>query len=244
MQWNLREVPNYRVHARDGDLGIVTDIYVDVLHWMVRYLGVTRSEKSESRRFMLVPEVISRIDREYGVIFLFLDTATIHDSPTITAGKNIPWREEIRLREYYGRPNYWPALSPSELNTQTYATGCPHLRSLEDVLGYRVSAGGEDIGSLTNLIIDDHTWKIHSLEVDAGGWLPADQAWVRTDCVKHVREAEQQITLTIGQDAVLLNPQPCRAALQLADGAAHGQAISGAPPKFRNTPRPHPLKTK
>ena len=208
MQWALSDISGYAVHARDGSLGFVRDMYFDDVDWRVRYLAVSGSSKSGAGRFLLAPEVISRTDREFGSISVFLRIAAVHDSPIIAAARNLPWQDERRLREYYGWPNYWPALSEAEQEAQELATGRPHLHSLEEVLGYRLFAGGDDLGPLLDLIVDEHTWKIHCLEVDASSWLLAGRAWVRSDCIQQVRGARKQITLTIRRDAILDGPQP------------------------------------
>ena len=63
MLWDLSEVPGYRVHGRDGSLGVVTDLYVDDADWHVRYLAVTGGEKTGPGRFLLAPAMIRRIDK-------------------------------------------------------------------------------------------------------------------------------------------------------------------------------------
>jgi hypothetical protein len=208
MNWALSDISGYSVHARDGSLGVVRDMYFDDVDWMVRYLVVSGGDRSGPGRFLLAPEVISRTDREFGLISVFLRTAAVHDSPMVAAERNLPRQDERRLREYYGWPNYWPAPASAERFSQAQAAGSPRLQSLEAVLGYRVLAGGEDLGPLLDLIVDDHTWKIHCLEVDASSWLPGGRAWVRPDCIQQVRGAKKQITLTILRDAVLASPQP------------------------------------
>jgi hypothetical protein len=208
MRRNLSDVTGYCVHARDGSLGIVQDIYFDDIQWMVRYLAVSgEGGKSRPANFLLAPEVISSIDREFGLISVFLRTAAVLDSPAVTATRDLPRQEERRLREYYGWPNYWPAPSSSEQFAQAQASVSPHLHSLATVLGYRLLAGTEDLGPLTNLIVDDHTWKIHCLEMDVSSWRPAGRGWVPTEAIKQLREAKQQIALTIRREAVMDSPQ-------------------------------------
>ena len=76
MRWSLSEVVGYCVHGRDGSLGTVRDVYFDDVAWQVRYLAVTgEGGKPEASRFLLAPEVISSIDREFGLINVFLRIA-------------------------------------------------------------------------------------------------------------------------------------------------------------------------
>jgi uncharacterized protein YrrD len=236
MQWALSEISGYSVHARDGSLGIVQDMYFDDVDWRVRYLAVSGGVRSGPGKFLLAPEVISSTDREFGLISVFLRTAAVHESPMIAAERNIPRQEECRLREYYGWPNYWPAPMSAEQLAHAQAAGSPRLHSLEDVLGYRILADGEDLGPLIDLIVDDHTWKIHCLEMDASSWLPGGRAWVRCDSIQQLCENKKQIALTIRRDAVLAGQQPDLHRLCASDGAlaphdnsAVKQVYEGAP---------------
>jgi sporulation protein YlmC with PRC-barrel domain len=220
MTWDVSEILGYCVHARDGSLGTVQDMYFDDVDWQVRYLAVSGGSKSGSGRFLLAPEVISSTDREFGLISVFLRTAAVHDSPMVAADRDLPRQEERRLREYYGWPNYWAAPASAEQLAQTQAAGSPSLYSFEDVLGYRVLASGEDLGSLIDLVVDDHTWKIHALEVDARSWRPAGRVWFRPDCIQQVLVAKRQIALTTRWDADMTSPQPDLQVLLAPDGAS------------------------
>ena len=212
MRWALSDASGYCVHARDGSLGTVTDIYFDDVNWMVRYLAVSGgNEIAGQRNFLLAPEVINSIDREVGWIFVFLRTATVHNSPEISTEKNITQQKEHKLRTYYGWPNYWPNLSSTEPSTPPQMAGKPRLHSLTGALGYRVLADGEEIGGLTDIIVDDHTWKINGLEVDTTRWLPVGRVWLRSDCIRHWDDKQHQVALTLPRSAinesVIYNPQ-------------------------------------
>ena len=209
MQWNLSEVLGYRVHARDGSLGFVTDLYVDDMYWKVRYLVVTGDEQAGARKFVLAPETISRIDREIGWMSVLLSIDTVRDSPVIATGGHILWREESKLRAYYGLPNYRSGLSASRKAPQAHTVGSPRLHSLKELLGCSALTDIEEeaIGPLVDLVFDDRTWTVHSLEVDTSSWLPADRVWLRPDDIKQVRGIQKQLTLNIPLAVVLDRPK-------------------------------------
>lgn len=200
MRWALSELSGYCLHGRDGSLGTVSDTYFDDVHWVVRYLAVRGHEQARPRSFLLAPQAICSTDREFGLISVFLRTAAVYNSPSITSPQNLPREEEARLREYFGWPNYW---ADAAVSVRT-----PHLHSMEQCLGYRVLAGGEDIGPLLDLIVDDHTWQIHFLELDASSWLPAGHIWIRSDCIQQVRSASKQLDLNLSRAAVLNSLKP------------------------------------
>ena len=197
MQAELNELLLFRVNAQKGALGQVTDVYFDDVSWRVRYLAVT-SEAGQSglRQFLLTPEVIGSVERHRGLITLVSRQAAIYSRPVVATARNISRQEEGRVRAFYGLPNYWP--NPATPGTDARAPEAvhTHLHRLGEVLGYRVFVGQDDIGGLLNLAMDDGTWEIQNLEVDASAWLPAGRIWVRAACIQRVREREREIVLT------------------------------------------------
>jgi hypothetical protein len=205
MQWNLSEVLGYRVNARNGRLGFVTDLYVDDIYWEVRYLVVTGDEQAGARKFLLAPEMISRIDREIGWLSVFVSTAMVRDSPPAATGRHLFWSEEHGLRAYDGLSGHWPEQVPA---AQGVRSGLSQLHSLCSILGSRVLAGDneEDIGPLLDLVFDDSRWAVHSLEVDASCWLPAGRFWIRSSGIRQVRGSSKQVVLGLPLDALLTSP--------------------------------------
>lgn len=204
MRWELSEIWSYRVHARDGSLGSVSDLYFDDAYWKVRYLVVTgASGQTRPQQRLLAPEAISRTDRECGLISMALRQAAVHGSPAVAAARTLPRQEESKLRAYYGLPDYWPEQTAPDREAIRPSADGTRLYSLGAVLGYHVYAGRDDIGCLCDLVIDDRTWAIQSLEVTASSWLPTQRLWIQPACIQQVREFQQQIVLTIPRAAIM-----------------------------------------
>ena len=208
MRLHLSEVPGYLVHGRDGNLGAVTDLYFDDVYWRVRYLSVTGGDKTGPRSFLFAPGMISRIDREIGWIALLVKAAAVCESPEVPAGRNSAWKEESCQRDYYGMPYCWPSMASSGQVAQFHAAGSQRLHSLKQVLGNRVLAGegDEDIGPLTDLVVDDHTWEVQGIEVEAGRWLPTGRVWISAAGIRQVRGSSKQVVLGLPLDALLTSP--------------------------------------
>jgi len=219
MRWDLSELAGYRVHALDGNLGRVADIYFDDVEWQVRYLAVSGKRKAQPRKFLLAPEVISHIDRESGLLSVRLKTTVVHDSPAVLGG-GLSRQDESNLRAYYGWPDYWSAMAPAQEAGPFPALDLSRLHSLAEVQGYRVLAedSPEDLGPLTELIINDRTWKIHGIEVDVSDWLPAGRVWVRSVDIKQVCRAPKEIALSIRREALADRPKPDLPMLGTPDG--------------------------
>lgn len=207
MQAELTELLLFRVYAEQEALGHVTDVYFDDAGWRVRYLAVT-SEAGNSglRQFLLAPEAIGGIDRHRGLISVVSRQAAVYSRPVVAAARNISRQEEGRVRAHYGLPNYWPNAATPETDVRAPAAVRTHLHRLGAVLGYRVVVGQDDIGSLINLAMEDGTWEIQNLEVDASNWLPAGRIWVRAACIQWMRELEHEIVLTMPRAAAVQRP--------------------------------------
>lgn len=219
MRWELNDIASYRVHARDGSLGTVSDVYFDDMFWMIRYLAVTgESSPTGQRQYLLAPEVISGTDREYGLVSVVLRQHAVLGSPAVVVDKTIPRTEENKLREYYGLPDYWPPLAAGEETPQMYAAHNPRLHSLDEVLGYRVLAGQDEIGALIDIAIDDRSWAIQGLELDASAWLPTGRIWIKPDGVRQVRAQKKEITLSVTREAVASHPKLALTAMQETQG--------------------------
>src|SRR5690606_34910507 len=52
------------------------------------------------------------------------------------------------------------------------AREAPMLRSLDDIIGYRLSADDGRIGKVADFYFDDRDWTIRYLVADTGRWLP------------------------------------------------------------------------
>jgi hypothetical protein len=46
------------------------------------------------------------------------------------------------------------------------------LLRCEEIMGYRLAAGDDEIGTVADLYFDDHTWAVRYFVVDTGRWLP------------------------------------------------------------------------
>ncbi|MCX7010742.1 MAG: hypothetical protein NTY53_26450 [Kiritimatiellaeota bacterium] len=213
MRWNLSELTSYRVHARDGSLGTVRDVYFDAEYWIVRYLAVTGDAgQAGPHKFLLPMEAIGSTDREYGLLSVKLGSAAVQSSPAVAVDRPITSGAEVRLRDYYGLPNYWADLVFPEAGAPEQLSCSPRLYSLEEVLGYRIYAGAYDIGYLIDLATDESSWTIQSLEVDASGCLPAEHIWVHTEHIQQMRRMKKRIDLTLPREALAHN---AKAGLQL-----------------------------
>lgn len=59
----------------------------------------------------------------------------------------------------------------------------PHLRSTREVIGYTIRARDGEIGAVDDFLVDDPTWVVRYLVIDAGGWWSGKKVLVAPDWV-------------------------------------------------------------
>ena len=100
---------HYAIHATDGIIGYVRDVYFDDHSWVVRYLVVETSGSLPVRKVLISPISVTRVDAMEHVLTLSITRQQVEDSPGIDTDKPISRGHERSVLGYYGYPNYWGA---------------------------------------------------------------------------------------------------------------------------------------
>jgi len=194
----LREfetLKKYRIHASDGEIGHVKDIYFEDKGWPVRYVVVDTGRWLPGRSVLLVPSTIQGFDDANKDLLTQLSKDQVKNSPDIDTDKPVSRQHEERLHSYYGWPFYWgagilpttevPGMHAEEMVTRggmragagpladddevmnSALAGNQHLRSASEVLSYRLSAVDGPVGDIKDILIEeDNTgWKVRFFKV-------------------------------------------------------------------------------
>jgi sporulation protein YlmC with PRC-barrel domain len=166
------------VHAVDGEIGSVEDVYFDDQTWNVRYFVVDASKSLPGRKVLVAPEAIVKPWHHEPSIGVELTAEQIRSSPDIdTATPVTRVAEELLYRHYQWTP-YWTsttepilprAQSGSALAVESLVDVMP--RSANELSGYHVQAGDEEVGHVEDLLVDDDLSRILFLVVGLKGWL-------------------------------------------------------------------------
>jgi hypothetical protein len=215
------------LHARDGVIGHVTDLYFDDETWAVRYLVVDTDDKLKAHTVLISPGVAGTADWQLPEIPVDLTTDEIRRSPDIDADKPPTREHELLLEQYYGWAAYTgslfaepimpmpvliPAIPPTD-QERFKDDGKParhsenaHLRSVNDTVGYRVRASDGEVGHVDNFLVDDETWRIQYFVIDTRNWLPGRKVLVAPDWVRDVDWVAQKVHADLTRDAVRASP--------------------------------------
>ncbi len=208
-------IRNYTLMSQDEGIGKVKDVYFDDRFWTVRYLMADTGGWLRGRQVLISPYAVVTVDEATETIATRLTTEQIENSPTPEADMPVSRQFEMAYHDYYGWPYYWygpfawaafpqPMSIPEKVAQEQKDAWDGHMRSAQEVRGYGVSATDEDIGHVSDFIVDDTDWTIRYLVIDTRNWWPGKHvllspAWVetvdwpsRSVAVAHTREVIQQ----------------------------------------------------
>ncbi len=82
-----------------------------------------------------------------------------------------------------------------------------HLRSVHEIEGYHIEAADGDIGHLKDLGLDDSTWQIQYLVVNAGSWLFQRKVLIPCVSLENIRWADRRVHVSILRAAIKSSPE-------------------------------------
>jgi hypothetical protein len=104
---STREVKGYRIHAADGQIGHVEDFVVSDEDWIIRYLVVDTRNWLPGRSVLMSPEWVQRISWENQEVYVDATKEAVKNCPEYDPSEPVNHEYEVRLYDYYGRPQYW-----------------------------------------------------------------------------------------------------------------------------------------
>jgi hypothetical protein len=247
----------FTLHATDGDIGRVHDLYFDDQYWTGRYFVAETRHWLPGRRVLLSPASVRRIDWDRREIVVTLSREQIRESPSVDTDKPVAEQNAeqnaVLFRECYSLPFYWavggflwgPTPFPGGERTAPTSVaprrresrkrdGDPHLRSTGLLRGYGVRGIDGDIGHVEDFLIDDASWALRCVVVSTRHWRPGKRVLVPSDWIAWV----SWIELTVHVDLYLreiLNAPEFDASHPFTDqDEAQLRATYGRPPRSRD----------
>ena len=92
----------YRIEARDGAIGIVSDFLFDDRTWKVRWLVVDTGNWLTGRLVLVHPSAIGRANYIERVLPVRLTKAQVEASPDVLQDRPVSRQNEFNLNDYYG----------------------------------------------------------------------------------------------------------------------------------------------
>lgn len=232
MLFSINDTLGYRIHATDGEIGKVADLYFEDLSSRVRYVVVDTGGWLSSRKVLLAPPALGPLEPEERRIASPLTKEQIRSSPDVASDKPVSRQEEEALHRHYGWSPYWAGvtgygLAPywgglglahtalpkhqnrleQEIAEAEAARADPHLRSAREVIGYYVDAVDGEVGHVEDLLVEPDEWAIRFLVIDTRNWLPGRRVLVAPDWLRRVDWSEQKIVVDLTRHQIEAGPE-------------------------------------
>jgi sporulation protein YlmC with PRC-barrel domain len=227
MYRSLKDLRGHQLAAIDGEIGTVKDIYFDDAEWGVRYLVVDTGKWLPGRRVLISPASLGRPDDAADAIPVALRREQIERCPDVGTDLPVSRQREAELVGHYDWPTYWTAgaalgaamtkTPPSHVRDlsdrlaqtareQSGAEDDPHLRSVNEVLGYRIQAHDGEIGHVEDLLFDEEAWTVGYIIVDTRNWLPGRKVLVAPRWFNKLSWDESKFFVGLYREAVEKSP--------------------------------------
>jgi len=235
---SVNALVGFTISASDGDLGRVEALYFDDQHWTVRYFVVDTGGWLRDRRVLISPVCVRQPDWDRRRLPVALTMAEVQASPSVDTRRPISRQYEIAFAQHYGIPRYWPEyvgalpspLAPpivpgpfmNELGAHVEAREAEdqHLRSTEEVRGYRLGTIDGDLGHVDDFLVEDLTWRIRYLDVDTRNWWPGKHVLVAPEWIEEVDWQDATVRVAPTSDTLRSAP-PYAASRPLDRGYEH-----------------------
>jgi sporulation protein YlmC with PRC-barrel domain len=214
VNFNISKLTDFLVHAQDGDVGRVEQFYFDDLIWSIRYLTI-RTKGGLPRHNVLIPVVaLLRPEWAHRTLPIELAMAQVFSSPSTVTEEPVSRRYEIELHRYYAWPGYWDGsfYVPNEYTEKPkdHPLGLrkvdPHLRSLRELTNTEIFARNEKIGTVADIVVDDHSWNIRYLIVNSRKHLKHVSLLVSPHWIEKVSWQENRLVLDLDPKSLLNSP--------------------------------------
>ncbi len=201
---SLQDLFGSSFFAMDGEVGQIRNFLFDDQSWMIRYLVVDVGSWLSRKCVVISVSAIDQPDWDGKTLQSHLTKEKVRNSPDIDTTHPVSRQQEIAMREYYGWPAYWdtgislelpPVSLPAGRKFPVHTTDDPHLRSVEDMIGYEVWADDGEMARLEHFIVDEDSWHIGYLDVKTGDWLHRRSMLVPTRWVLSVSWADHRVNL-------------------------------------------------
>ena len=232
---NVTQLEGFVIHATDGELGTVYQLYFDDETWVIRYLTVELGWLG-GRRVLISPISVTHVDWIDKRLDVALTKSQVENSPNIDTDKPVSRQHEIAYSGYYGYPYYWggaflggPTYYPGavdvtkDASTQAMAarTGNKstdsHLRSTKAVTGYHIEALDGELGHVDGFIVDDESWAIRYMEVATRNWWPGKKVLVSPAWIDRMSWEDSKVYVGLTREAIKDAPEYVESAMITRD---------------------------
>ncbi|TWX69278.1 PRC-barrel domain containing protein [Colwellia sp. C1TZA3] len=186
----LEELNGSTIHAVDGEIGQVTDVYFDDRHWTIRFMVVDiQPWVPLSEKTLISPISLLEYNVEEQQLNVSISKDKVKNSPQIDVLQTVSREFEESYFDYYAYGYYWVGPGawgeyaypmalvnqntlPKDSSESDDAKTTNHLRSTNEITHYGIDALDGKKGYIKDFICDTYNWSLRYLVVDTRDWLP------------------------------------------------------------------------
>jgi len=199
---NTKELYGSSLAALNGDIGHIKDFYFDDENWVIRYVVADTGTWLTSRLVLLSPHAFGHLDLAAKQLHIKLTRERIESSPSIESHRPVSRQYEVDYFRHYGWPAYWngggmwgmggfptpiePTIAEMDDRQHIHHREDKHLQSARALSGYEIQTVDGTIGSVSGLVVDDRSWVIHEMTVQAGHWYSGKEILIPTGKIERI----------------------------------------------------------
>lgn len=214
---SLHDLKDLTIKVENKEAGTLHSFLFDDMSWIIRYFVVDVGRWFSGRKVLASPIAIKKVNWQKRTVEVFMTKDQIEKSPEIDADKPVSRQKEEEYVRHYNWPIYWrapfappPTTIPNPLrsgknkavNSPPKVTGDSHLRSSEEVIGYRIHAKDGELGHVEDFIAEEEGWYIRYMIIGTGKWFPGRKVILSPEWVDDIRWAERKVYIDLPRDTI------------------------------------------
>lgn len=228
MMLAISGLKGFTILASDGQMGKVVDFLFDDSKGALRWLVVECGSWLRGRRVLVHPSAVSITNLDNQTFEVKMNKSQVEGSPLWISDEPVSSQMESRICDYYGWDPLWnvsimevnqgamalPLVPPPYFGLAGVAAdgetrsnaGDPHLRSIDEIVGYNIQANDGLIGHVENFMLDEADWTLPYLVVDTRNWGFGGHVLISRAAVTSIDWSDRCICLNVSREQVKASP--------------------------------------
>jgi hypothetical protein len=212
MLWRASSLGDFGLEASDGAIGAIRDCLFDDRTWAVRWFVADTGAWLPGRKVLLAAAQVEAAEADPPALRLRLTRDEVKASPPLESEEPVSRRYEAELTRHYGSPDYWTGIDrPSQPMPPGVAEAeghvDVHLRSTDEMTGYRIGARDGAIGHIEDFLLDPGGWAIRYLVAATGGWWLGRQVLLVPSAITGVSWGDRTAEVDLTRDQIKDGPE-------------------------------------
>ncbi len=230
---SFRSLRSSTIHATDGEIGSVDDLLFDDRNWTVRHVVVDTGTWLPGRKVLVPRNLLAEHDDDGDTLHVDLTVSEVREAPGIEDDPPRSRQNSLVFMDFYWLAFPWggfigaptsaaspPPVDPKQATPEEREA--LHLRSADEVQGYRVQASDRSLGHIQDFVVDCRTWRISHVVVDTRNWLPGRHVVVEVDVIAGMDAGERQVDIRLTADEIRARPE-----IAIRDGEVDPASLPG-----------------